>query len=179
MPQLSRIIADSSALILLAKCNLLEIFCDLFEVIVPKSVRIEVASEDLIKKYPDAALISELMSKGAIKVQNPGSDRPTLPLSLHKGEKEALLLAIKLGRTLFATDDGKAIKAARFFNVPFIVTPKIVVEFFRLQKISFKTARESLEKLAKIGRYSPEIIADALISLMEKKNGKTNNHKDT
>jgi hypothetical protein len=26
---------------------------------------------------------------------------------------------------------------------------------------------------------SPEIIADALVSLMEEKNGKTDNHKDT
>ena len=97
---------------------------------------------------------------------------------LHKGEEEALLLAVKLDGALFATDDGKAIKAARFFNVPFIVTPKIVVELFRLQKISFTKARKSLEKLGKIGRYSPEIIADALISLMEKEDGKANHHKD-
>jgi len=172
------IVADSSALILLAKCSLLEIVCDLFDVIVPKAVSIEVASEDLVKNYPDAALISELTSKGAIKVQSLGSDRPSAPLSLHKGEEEALLLAIKLDGALLATDDGKAIKAARFFNVPFIVTPKIVVELFRLQKISFKKARKSIEKLGKIGRYSPEIIADALISLMEKEDGKANNHKD-
>ena len=176
---MAQMVADSSALILLAKCNLLEIVCDLFDVIVPESVSIEVASEDLVKNYPDAALISALASKGAIQVQSPGSDRPPLPISLHKGEEEALLLAIKLGRSLFATDDGKAIKAAKFFNVPFIITPKIVVELFRLQKISFKKARESLEKLGKIGRYSPEIIADTLLSLMEVKNGKTNNHKDT
>jgi hypothetical protein len=101
-----------------------------------------------------------------------------LPTSLHKGEKDALLLAIKLGKVLFATDDGKAIKAARFFCVPFIITPKLVVELFKLQEISLKKARGSLEKLSKIGRYSPEIIADALISLMEAENGKANNHKD-
>ena len=176
---MAQMVADSSALILLAKCSLLEIVCDLFELIVPEAVNIEVASEDLIRKYPDAVLISDLTSKGAIKVQSPGSDRPTLPISLHKGEQDALLLAIKMGRSVFATDDGRAIKAARFLKVPFIVTPKIVVELFRLQKISFKKARESLEKLSKIGRYSPEIIADALVSLMEVKNGKTNNHKNT
>ncbi len=174
-----RLVADSSAIILLAKCSLLELVCDLFDVIVPEAVIVEVASVDLVKNYPDAALISELMSKGAIKVQDPGSDRPLSPLSLHKGEEEALLLAINLDRSLFATDDGKAIKAARFFNIPFIVTPKIVVELFRLQKISFKRARDSLEKLGKIGRYSPEIIADALIALMEKEDGKANDHKDT
>jgi len=176
---MTRIVADSSSLILLAKCSLLEIVCDLFDVIVPKAVSIEVASENLVKTYPDAALISKLTSKGAIKVQSPGNDRRLLPLSLHKGEEEALLLAINLDSSLLATDDGKAIKAARFFNVPFIVTPKIVVELFRLQKISFKKARESIEKLGKIGRYSPEIIADALISLMEKEDGKANNNKDT
>lgn len=172
-------VADSSALILLAKCGLLEIVCNLFEVIVPSAVIAEVASDSLIRDYPDAALISDLTSKGAIRIQSPGSTRFPLPVSLDQGEKDALLLAIELGRSLFATDDGKAIKAARFLNVPFIITPKIVVELFRLQKISFKKARESLEKLGKIGRYSPEIIADALVSLMEEKDGKTDNHKAT
>ncbi|KKL55926.1 hypothetical protein LCGC14_2250510 [marine sediment metagenome] len=80
---------------------------------------------------------------------------------------------------MLATDDGKAIKAARFLKVPFVITPKIVTELFRLQKISLKKAHGSLEKLAKIGRYSPEIIADALVSLMEEKDDKTDNHKDT
>ena len=166
-----RIVADSSSLILLAKCTLLKIVCDLFDVMVPKAVIIEVASEDLVKNYPDAALILKLTSKRAIKVKEPGSDRPSFPLSLHRGEEEALVLAIKMNDSLLVTDDGKAIKAARFFNVPFIITPKIVVELFRLQKISFKKARESIEKLGKIGRYSPEICAEALISLMEIEDG--------
>lgn len=175
-----RMVSDSSTLILLAKCGLLEIVCGLFEIIIPKAVKIEVASEALVKKYPDAALISELTSKGAIKVQGlDESNRLALPISLHQGEGDALLLAIKLEKSLFATDDGKAIKAARFFKVPFIVTPKLVSELFRLKKISFKKARSSLEKLGRIGRYSPEIIADALASIMEVKDGKTDNHKDT
>ena len=165
---MARIVADSSSLILLAKCSLLKIVCDLFDVIMPKAVSIEVASEDLVKTYPDSALISELISKGAIKVQSPGNDHFPLPLSLHKGEEEALVLAINLHGSVLATDDGKAIKAARFFNIPFIVTPKIVVELFRLQKISFKKARESIEKLGKIGRYSPEISAEALISFLNR-----------
>jgi predicted nucleic acid-binding protein len=103
---------------------LLEIVCDLFDVIVPKAVSLEVASEDLVKKHPDAVLISHLMLKKAIKVQSPGSGRPPWRLLLHKGEEEALLLAINLDRSLLATDDGKAIKAARFSNVPFIITPQ-------------------------------------------------------
>ncbi len=172
-------VADSSALILLAKCGLLEIVCDLFEVIVSTTGTEKVASEDLVRNYPDAALISGLVSNGAIKVKRPGSVGFTMPISLHHGEEDALLLAIKVKRALLATDDGKAIKAARFLKVSFIITPKIVAELFRLQKISFKKARDSLEKLGKIGRYSPEIIADALVSLMEEKDGKAHNHKNT
>jgi len=44
---MTRMVADSSALILLAKCGPLEIVCNLFEIIVPKAVNIEVATEDL------------------------------------------------------------------------------------------------------------------------------------
>lgn len=176
----SQIVADSSALILLAKCSLLNVLCDSFFIIVPESVPIEVASEDSVKRYPDAALISDMLARGIIEVQCIGNnDGFSLPLSLHKGEEDALLLSIKLGGLLFATDDGKAIKAAKFFNVPFIITPKIVVDLFKLKKISFQKARKSIEKLAKIGRYSPEIIADALVSLMERNNDQTNNNKDT
>ncbi len=176
---MARLVADSSSIILLAKCGLLEIVCDLFDFLIPEAVRFEVASPDLAKSHPDAAVISELVSMGAIKVQDPAGKRPKLPLSLHRGEEQALLLAMHCGEALFATDDGKAIKAARFFGVPFIITPKIVAELFRLRKIPFRRARESLEKLGKIGRYSPEIIADALISLMENEDGKGNDHKNT
>jgi hypothetical protein len=76
-------------------------------------------------------------------------------------------------------DDGKAIKAARFFGVPFIVSPKMVVELHRLEKIPLKKARKALEKLGNIGRYSPEIIAAAFIALMEDRNGKADDNQNT
>jgi len=175
-----RLVADSSALILLAKCGLLETVCDLFEMTVSPVVSGEVASESLVKTYPDALLISNLVSTGKIRISAPRQVKLPLPLSLHKGEEEALMLALEVMGTFFATDDGKAIKAARFLKVPFIISPKIVVELVRLRKISLKKARESLEKLGKIGRYSPEIIADALaLIIMEEKDGKAHNDQNT
>ena len=176
---MERIIADSSALILLSKCSLLESICDLFEVVVPTSVANEVASDDLVRKYPDAAFIANLISKGLIRTQNPGTARFQLPLSLHRGEDDGLRLALELGNAIFATDDGKVIRAAKFLNIPFIITPKMVVDLFRLERITFVKARQSIEKLGKIGRYSPEIIAESVLSLMEVKNGKAHNHKDS
>ena len=50
---MARLVADSSSIILLAKCGLLEIVCDLFDVLIPEAVRLEVASPDLAKTYPD------------------------------------------------------------------------------------------------------------------------------
>lgn len=171
--------ADSSTLVLLAKCGVLEIVCELFRVVVAPSVADEVAGESMMRKYPDAVLISSLISEGSIGIRDPGSGKIATSLALHQGERETLLLALNLADALFASDDGKAIKAARFLRVPFIITPKLVVELYRLEKISYRKARQSLEKLCEVGRYSPEIIAGALALLMEEKDGKTDYHTRT
>lgn len=166
-----RIIADASSLILLAKCGLLETVVHLFEVRISPAVIEETSSKDLFERYPDAAQIADLISQKALIVQDPGDLEIPIPWSIHRGEKEALKLMLRNKGALLATDDGKAIKAARFLHLPFIITPKWVTELFRLKKIPFTKARESLEKLRVIGRYSPEIIAEALIALMEIKDG--------
>lgn len=176
---MKKIVADSSTLILLAKCGLLEIFSDQFAVIVPLSVIKEVASDELVRVYPDAALISKLVSNNAIRVRSSVKKKQILPITMHQGEEDAIMLAAVTKDALSASDDGKAIKSAKFLNVPFTISPKLVVELYKLQKISFKKARDSLEKLGKIGRYSPEIIADALTRLMEEKYGEANNNQDT
>jgi predicted nucleic acid-binding protein len=164
---MTKIVADSSALILLSKCNLLAKLCNSYEVFAPSSVISEVASDEIIETYPDAALVAELVSKRKIKIKDPIEDKRKLPLSLHLGEKDALFLALKLRKAVFATDDKKAIKAAKFLNLPFIITPKIVVDLFKINKIPYKEARRSIEKLSVIGRYSPDIIANALLALNE------------
>jgi predicted nucleic acid-binding protein len=176
---MTMLVADSSALILLAKCSLLDALWDYYAVTVPSSVLSEVASEALIRRHPDASLIAELVAHGRIKVRDPERVEFRIPLSLHHGEKDALVLARQQKGSLFATDDGKAIKAARFLRTPFIVTPKVVVVLCRLGKIPLKKAREALEKLAIVGRYSPEIITAAMLALKEQIDDKSNNHQDT
>jgi predicted nucleic acid-binding protein len=165
------VVADSSSIILLTKCNLLEDFCRHNDVVTSTAVREETASKTLIKKYPDAARIGKLIDQGCIKIIHQGEARLPIPFTIHRGEKEALLLCLKYKNALLATDDGQAIKAARFLNIPFIISPKIVVEMVYLGSISSRRGKASLEKLGKIGRYSPEIIAEALLFLQEVKNG--------
>lgn len=164
-----KIVADSSVLILLAKCDLLETLCDAYKVTVPSSVIDEVASYDLQKKYPDAVTIAKLVTDRKLKAQSPEDHNFSFTVSLGQGEKDALLLARESKETLFATDDLKAIRTAKFLNLPFIITPKIVIDLFNLNKISREQARKAIEKLRVIGRYSPDIIAHALLTLAEDK----------
>ncbi|MBW2208062.1 MAG: hypothetical protein JRG79_14220 [Deltaproteobacteria bacterium] len=70
---MAKIIADSSTLILLAKCGLLEVVCETFDICVPPAVAAEAASEELAKIYPDAALILKLISAKNLTVHDPGS----------------------------------------------------------------------------------------------------------
>jgi predicted nucleic acid-binding protein len=161
------IVTDSTALILLAKCGLLKELCDSYQIIAPSSVIAEVASEEMMRRYPDAAIIAELISSSKIREQNSENVDLKLPVTLERGERDALLLARELKNSLFATDDGKAIRAAKFIKISFIVSPRIVVELFRLEKISFQQAKQAIEKLGIIGRYTPDIIANVLLTLAE------------
>ena len=57
---MAKIVTDSSALILLSKCNLIEKLCNSYDVFAPSSVISEVASDEIIEIYSDAALVAEL-----------------------------------------------------------------------------------------------------------------------
>lgn len=137
----------------------------------------EVANPELLKKYPDAKIIHQLVTHKKIEVVKVEPIPLDLEIAINKGELKALILVKKTAGSILATDDGKAVKACRFLGVPFIITPKIVLELFRWDKITYEKATESLEKLKVIGRYSPEIIAQAFLKLREEYDAKTNNHK--
>lgn len=174
---MKQIILDSSAVILLSKCGLLEKACLSFEFVAPPSVIQETASKELAGKYPDAADIRDLAARELLRTEKPSPTKIRIPLVLHQGEKEALLLALSLPHSILATDDGKAIKAARLLKVPFVVTPRIVVALFRMGKISLDSARTAIQRLGIVGRYSPDILAEAILSLTEATHGETNNNK--
>lgn len=171
------IIIDSSSLILLSKCGLLHILTESFRIITPGAVFCEVVNKDTLEKYSNTKVILNLVSEKRIKVVNIDKRINKLQLSLGKGELEALLLSKKITNSMLLTDDGKAIKACKYMKLPFIISPKIVVELYRLGKINFTKAKSSIEKLRIIGRYSPDIIAEAILRLEEIKYAKTNNSK--
>lgn len=169
------LVMDASSLILLGKCGLIEVLSRAFRIIIPRRVLDEVAGEGLLKQYPDANVIAELVHNRKIEVVSVENRSVRFPLSLDEGETEAILLTQQIDDAILVTDDGKAIKTCRFLKIPFIISPKVVIALYRIEKIDMMEAKRSINKLRMIGRYSPEIIAEALINLKEARDVETNN----
>lgn len=171
------LIMDASSLILLGRCGLIEVLSQAFNLTVPWGVLNEVVNEETLKQYPDANTISELVKNRKIEVFSIEKQKYRFPITLGEGETEAIILTRQMENAILVTDDGKAIKACRYLKIPFIISPKLVVDLYRLGEINFMVAKASIDKLRIIGRYSPEIIAEALLKLEEIKNVKTNNRQ--
>ncbi len=169
------LVMDASSLILLGKCGLIGILSKEFRVIIPRKVLDEVADEEILKQYPDANVIAELVRTKKIEVISTEKGRVKIPITLDEGETEAILLARQMENAILVTDDGKAIKACRYLKIPFIVSPKVVTDLYCSGKIGMMDAKRSIEKLGIIGRYSPEIISEALIRLKEARDVETHN----
>ena len=160
------IVADSCALILLAKSGLLKALTEFRRVIVPVAVFEEVVNQDTIEKFPDAKSISIMTSRGNIEMVSKELPDRKPPITLGKGEWAAIRLAQEMGEgAVLATDDGKAIKTCRFLNLPFIISPKIATELYRRGRIEGPLAKAAIEKMRIEGRYAPDIIAEALLRL--------------
>ena len=169
------IVLDASSLILLGKCGLVETLSQTFRMVIPNMVFNEVVNEEALKNYPEAKIISDLVDGKKIEVVSIKRKKLRFPIMLGKGEIEAIILTRQIENTILVTDDGRAIKAFRYLKVPFIISPKVVVNLYQLGKIDFTVAKTSIDKLRIIGRYSPEIIAEALLRLEEVRDVKTNN----
>ena len=62
-------------------------------------------------------------------------------------------------------------------GLPFITSPRVVVDLYRDGVIRLSRARTALETLAVAGRYARDVIAAALVALQEEQgNDQTNNH---
>jgi predicted nucleic acid-binding protein len=173
------IVADSCSLILLAKCNLLGILSEAFPVMIAHAVFNEVVNNDTIKLFPDAKNISDLIKDKKINVIKLKVSGRSLPIYMDKGETETLLLAKQTPDAIVATDDGKAIKACRYLNLSFIISPHIALELYRLNKINFERARYAVEKMKILGRYSSDIIADVILELEVIRNAKTSHRESS
>ncbi len=158
---MKKVVADASSLILLAKCSLLENLTAVVQLYIPEKVLQECTGGELIDKYPDAAIITELVKQQKIHVMVPSKGK------MEKGEDEAVALFEEIKADLFLCDDGRAIKICRVLQIPFTTSPRVVVDLYRKNLIDIDRAKEALNRLEILGRYSKDIIANALLDLMK------------
>ena len=129
----------------------------------------EACSLNLRGKYPDAARIYELIRRETIKVRTHGARGGKLPVKLGHGEADAIRLFFHMKADLLLTDDGKAIRACRILNIPFTISPRIVLDLHRKHEISDEKAVLAIERLRIAGRYAPDIIAEVLLKMQQER----------
>ncbi len=171
------IVFDSSTLILLAKIDLLNLFVSHFQgdIIIPWEVKEEIYK----KRATETLLIEEFIKERKIKinkVQNKDqTDKLITDFHIDKGEAEAIVLAIQKGAGIIATDDRNAIKACKLLRLDFVTAITFLIRACEKGLIDRDRAIQKLKKLQLYGRYSNEIINDAI----EKIQGVSNGYKDT
>ncbi|MDO8627658.1 MAG: hypothetical protein Q7K42_04285 [Candidatus Diapherotrites archaeon] len=150
---------DSSSLILFAKSDVLDIFIDS---LVEKPKITEIVFEECIKKDSlDAKLIKQRVLGKKITVVK-ASDRQlcnkiAIDFNLGLGEAETIGQAIKENSSVI-TDDKKAMKVCRIFNLEFTSTLSLLSVLYENKKIDKSEALSAFEKLRKHGWFSKEVL---------------------
>ncbi len=153
------IIADATALILLAKVSVLETFVGRNEVITSELIYEEVA-KGKEKGRTDSMLVERLLQERKLKLKNPEKtvkEKIRKLFNIHKGELDAVSLAYKTNHTVL-TDDKKCLNAAKALEIDFITSLDVVLALFKKEAVSKEKAVECLEKLEEYGWYSKELI---------------------
>ena len=155
---------DSSTLILLAKIDILELFISDFHgrILIPEKFMLEVSAgggeeRHLIVKLIEDRIIRVLKVKNVRQVKKLMED-----FNIDSGEAEALTLAIQEGANIVATDDRNAIRACKLLNIDFVTASAVLIRAVEKALIGKEEAIINLQKLQSVGRYSKEIINDAV-----------------
>src|SRR3989344_4532573 len=142
------IISDATALILLSKADILEIFVNRNEVVIPKKVYEEVI-KGREKGRTDSILVERLANKNKLTVKTPKEmtkENIGRLTGLKYGELEVVSLAYKTKDTILS-DDKKCINSAKALNIGFITSLDVIIVLYRKNAIDKKTAIECIEIL--------------------------------
>ena len=140
-------ISDSSSLILLAKAELLELFCQNAEIYITPTIR-----DEIVFDSHDSYVIRTLVFTGEIGVRNPHDDVRSHSLGL--GEKTAIALFNRMRVDYLLVDDRRAALYCRRHSIPYINALLVPCYLRRYGVIDIKTMREKIGELTSIGRYA-------------------------
>jgi predicted nucleic acid-binding protein len=162
---------DASALILLAKIDLLQVVAREVEIHIPQVVK----REALAKPHSyDAQLIDRMIRDGAIQLAAavPASAVRLIQreFRLAQGEASALWVAQE-SQFVLGIDDGPGIRAAKILGVPFVTALQILVELAAQKRLDTASALRKLDSLLSWGRYGAQLAEDARAKIREEKDG--------
>jgi len=162
------LVKDSMVIIHLAKITLLEKSCEYFKkVIIPQKVYEEIVAGK--GKFAEVRIIEEMINSKKIMlktVKNTNLLKKTSEFNLQEGEAEAVALYWQEKAQYLATDDDNVRGKKELLDLNLIGTPAIILKLFKDKKIDAKKAKQSAEKLRKIGWFSSEVI-DRIIMEVE------------
>jgi predicted nucleic acid-binding protein len=153
------IVADSTAIILLAKTNLLETLAKRNKIVIPEIVHAEVA-KGKEKSRNDSLLTEKLVANGNLKVKtaNPNVKADIMKLfNLKGGELEVVSLARDSKLTILS-DDKKCINVAKALGIEFITSLDVVITMWKNGVITKERALDCLGKLDDYGWYGRDVI---------------------
>ena len=153
------IIADATALVLLAKISVLEIFVGRSNVITSKEAYEEVM-RGREKGRTDSILTEKLVKEGKLKVMAPSKpvrDNIEKLFNLKGGELEVISLAYKK-RHIILSDDKKCLNAAKALGINFITSLDVIAALQKKNVISKSKALECINGLEEYGWYAKDLI---------------------
>jgi len=153
-------VSNAGPLIHLAKIGRLNLLKEIFhEIIIPRTVKVEVIDKGKEKGKPDAFLIGNI---DWIKVVDDPSDADQLAekVGIHRGEACAILLAKSL-KVPVLLDDSDARKFALGLGLEVVGSVGIIIRGVKLGLISKEDELKDLEKLANIMWLSVDVYEKA------------------
>lgn len=153
------IIADSTALILLAKVSVLEAFIKRNDVITSNVVYEEVVKGKETGRS-DSILVERLVDGRNLKVKSPNNSIKSniqKLFNLKGGELEIVSLAYKTKNTILS-DDKKCLNTAKALGINFITSLDVIVTLFKKKAINKEKALKCIEELEEYGWYAKDLI---------------------
>lgn len=153
------IIADATALILLAKVSVLETFVKRNNVVTSKIVYEEVIKGKSIGRF-DSILVEKLVREEKLKIKVPNisiKNNIQKLFNLKAGELEIVALAYKTTDTILS-DDKKCLTATKALGIGYINSLDVITILFKKKAITKEKAFKCIEELEEYGWYAKNLI---------------------
>ncbi len=163
-----KVALDSSAIILLAKADILRQACSIANLETTEEVKAEVM-QGLKKSKKDALYLQELAKEGKIKIvkiESRLAEKFKKDFNLGPGEASIIALSIKQ-KIPMTTDDNKARKIGKILGLQVLPSLNFPVILYRKKKISYEKAKAALSVMEREGWFGEDVIREAFNNLKE------------